>query len=140
MPGASTTVDARAALAAEIKRRYGRKISGSLWSTVIPSDPPPDGLRSADADDWQITLENTSKRMTRQGYSMLPISLKEAEDQRTAALDGSVALLVSKAAVKPEEAAASRAQSKMKVWLGVGLGAAVLVALRSLACRARKDR
>jgi hypothetical protein len=119
MPGANTTIDARAALRRVIKARYGRTITLAMWSTMSPGDAPPDGLGSGDVDDWQITLERASAYMATNGYTMSDISWGEAGEARGAKLNGSVALLVSKASKSPQ-ARRSRIWRAFTVLLGIG--------------------
>jgi len=122
MPGVNTTIDARAALRSVVKARYGRALEPGSWSTVLPSDSPPKGLGSADADDWQITLERCSAKMSSKGYGMAEVSRDEADDARSEALDGSVALLVSKASGEPS-VARMRSQQNLALLAGGALTA-----------------
>jgi hypothetical protein len=94
--------------------------------SVKPSDAPPDGLGSGDADDWQITLERASGKMVAKDYEMAMIDLSEAGDARGKVLDASVALIVSKASERKRAALRRR---RHNFALDVGAGALIGVAL-----------
>lgn len=138
MSGASTTVDSRAALRAEISRRYGRNIGVADWSGVKPSDAPPSGLGSQDADDWQITLANASNRMA-QSYSMASISLEEAGNERTVVLDNSVALLVAKASTTSRLRLGKPPLHPLDLIAGVGLAVGLAAILTATIASVRKS-
>lgn len=139
MPGIGTTIDARSCLRSVIKKRYGEDIKPGEWTSVKPSDAPPDGLGSGDADDWQITLERASGKMVSKGYAMAVTDLDEAGGARGKVLDASVALLVSKAS-REERAALRRRRRELALDVGAGalVGAALLVVRSRMMARLRR--
>ena len=131
MSGANTTIDARAALRGVIRKRYGVDVVGPMWSTLSPAARPPKGLRSLDADDWQITLAKASEIMSGQGYTMADTDLEEAETARTeAAVGASVVLLVTKTSGAQFAAKAKRRRS-FAFAMGVTTATGITVALLS---------
>lgn len=139
MSGANTTIDARAALRTVIKKRYGVDVVGPMWSAMSPADNPPKGLRSADADDWQITFERASAIMFGQGYAMEDISIDEAEAARTEKLDASVVVLVTKAS-DAHVVAQARKRRRVALYMGMTAAAGVAVGLLTSHLARRGER
>jgi hypothetical protein len=101
-----------------------------------PSDAPPPGLGSADADDWQITLERSSGKMVAKGYLMADISLAEANEVRSKSLNESVALLVSRAS---DAGRASRRRNRRNLALYMSGGALAVIVI-GFAMGSRRSR